>query len=147
VSSVALAYMLGAVGLLVWVIVVAVLWRDEPAPLRPVVHPSVPGATICLFFVEVTAAGMVVDGLLDIEGAALGIPTTWTLEPPRNEVIGAATLSLLERWSDDGMPVTLDLSRLDAPRPSVALSRDASLVRLPVLALSPRPGDDRVGRR
>ena len=143
-SGVALAWILGTVGLLVWALVVSVLWHADAAPPpRPVLHPSVPRATIRLLFVEVTELGFVVDGLLDIEGSPIGVPTTWTLEPPHSDLFSAVTLDLLERWSDDGDDVTMDLSKLHGPRPSIALSRDDSLVRLPVLALSPHTGNDR----
>ena len=141
-SGVALVWILGTVGLLAWSLLVSVLWHVDGAPPRPVMHPSVPRATIRVLFVEVTDLGFVVDGLLDIEGSPIGVPTTWTLEPPHSDFFSAATLDLLERWSDDGDDVTMDLSRLHGPHPSVAMSRADSLVRLPVLALSPHTGND-----
>jgi hypothetical protein len=141
-TGIALAWILGTVGLLVWALAVSVLWHADGGPPPPVLHPSVPRATLRLLFVEVTDRGFVIDGLLDIEGSPIGVPTTWTLEPPHSDLFSAATLDLLERWSDDGDDVTMDLSKLHGPRPSIALSRDDSLVRLPVLALSPRTGND-----
>ena len=99
-----------------------------------------PRATFRVLFVEVTERGFVVDGLLEIERSTIGVPTTWTLEPPRSELFSSVTLSLLERWSDEGGDVAMDLSKLHGPHPSVALSYDDSLVRLPVLDLAPRAG-------
>jgi hypothetical protein len=142
-SSVALGWTLGTIAFVVWAIVVTVLWRsDTVPPPRRVIHAVLPRASLRILFVEVTDRGFVIDGLLDVEGARFGVPTTWTLEPPRSELFSSATLGLLERWSDDGVDVTMDLSKLRGAHPSVALSRDDSLVRLPVIGLPPVTGND-----
>jgi hypothetical protein len=142
-SSVALAWLLGCAAVAVWAIVVAVLWHSDTAPApRRVVHPVLPRASLRILFVDVTDRGYVIDGLLDLEGSRVGVPTTWTLEPPHSELFSTATLNLLERWSDDGIDVMMDLSKLRGAHPSIALSREDSLVRLPVIGLPPVSGDD-----
>ena len=142
-SSVALGWTLGVIAFVVWAIVVTVLWRsDTVPPPRQIVHSVLPRASLRILFVEVTDRGYVIDGLLDVEGSRFGVPTTWTLEPPRSELFSTATLGLLERWSDAGVDVMMDLTKLRGAHPSIALSRDDSLVRLPVIGLPPMPGSD-----
>ena len=115
---------------LVVIAVLAVAWMQEPppAPVRPVAaHPR---AAMRLLFVSVHVDHLVIDGLLDLDPPSLGVPTAWTFACPDHPVLAAATLDILERWADDGLPVTLDLSHVNSTHASVAFRRDDALVRL-----------------
>ena len=96
-----------------------------------------PNAFIRMLFVNQRVDRVVIDGLLHLEPASVGVPTAWSFACPDHPVLAAATLHVLERWADDGMPVALDLTKVASSHPSVGFARDEVLVRLSVL---PRSG-------
>lgn len=100
--------------------------------LTDVVEAMVPRATMRILFVAGTDEGLVIDGLLDIEDASIGVPTTLCLSPPDDPRLRVIVSCLLQEWADDDAVVTVDLLRLVDPRPSVALDCNGSHVRLGV---------------
>jgi len=95
--------------------------------MPPVDHRT---ASMQIVFVSPHETEVVIDGLLDLEQSPVGIPTTWSFSVPENAVLALATLQTLQRWADDGAPVSLDLSKVSGTHPSVGFARDDVLVRL-----------------
>lgn len=132
-----------AFAVVVVVVVVVVIALAADVLLSPVDAPQamplplVNGlrASMRIVFVSPQATDVVIDGLLDLEPARAGIPTTWSFTIPENAVLAFATLQTLQRWADDGTPVSLDLSKLSGSQPSIGFMRDDVLVRL---SASPR---------
>lgn len=116
-------------------LVIASIEASPTAPPAPVAHPR---AAMRLVFVAVHDGRLELDGLLDLDPPSSGVPTAWTFACPDQPVLAAATTHVLERWADDGGPVELDLSRVDASHPSVGFSRGDVQVRLSVLTGSVR---------
>lgn len=122
-------------GVIVVVGILVVAWTQPPSidVVPPVAHPR---AVMRLVFVTVQDDHVVIDGLLDLDPPSLGIPTSWSFACPTHPVLASATIDVLERWADDGMPVELDLSKVSSIHPSVALLRGEVFVRLLVLPRS-----------
>jgi hypothetical protein len=132
-----------ALGIVLWTLAITVMDGGGPPPP---VHPAVPKAELTLLFVTVTLAGraVVLDGLLHVEGAETGVPTTWTLEPTDDVVFRSATIGVLQRWGDTATTVDVDLRRLTGPTPVLGLAHDQHFVQLTVVGPSaPSAGEDR----
>ena len=118
-----------AVATLVALLVLASVQMPAPVASAPAAHAR---ASMRLVFVAAHDGLVVLDGLLDLDPPSLGVPTTWSFSCPDQPVLAAATLHVLEGWADDGGPVCLDLSKVDAGHPSVGFSRDEVQLRLSV---------------
>lgn len=121
---------LTASAIVIGVLTLASAQAPLPASWAPVAHPR---ASMRLVFVSVQADRVLIDGLLDLDPPSFGVPTAWSFVRPDHPVLTTATLHVLERWADDGLPVVLDLSKVTSSHPSVAFSRGEVLVRLSAL--------------
>ena len=129
----ALAWFVAVGVLFVWALFAWALSFTDRHAAAPAAEPAVhrlPPATMRLVLVTPGRRDVVVDGLLDFEGATVGVPTTWTLELPGDTVFRDATIAALERWAGDDADIAIDLSKLAGNRPSVQLARDDTRVRL-----------------
>lgn len=125
---VALAFVLTAgTVVLLGVLLLSAVDVPQDVHMPPIDHPI---GSMQILFVSPHETEVVIDGLLDLEPAYVGIPTTWAFNVPENAVLAFATMQTLQRWADDGAPVSLDLSKLSGTHPSVGFARDEVLVRL-----------------
>ena len=88
-------------------------------------------------FLDVDGDALVVDGLLDDGERPFGVPATLVMRVPESPYLVSATRHLLDRWTEDGTDIAVDLSRVDRQHPSVALSKGDSSVRLAFVRMSP----------
>jgi hypothetical protein len=133
-SPVVLAWIV--LGLVTTVVAVAVCVAGSlPAAteLPPIDDPAAVDATLTVLFVAADEGTVTVDGLLEVDGSPIGIPTTWSFLTPDDALFRAGAISLLGRWRDEGAEVEADLSNTVARPPSVALRCAGSRLRLPLV--------------
>lgn len=134
-SSVTLAWIV--LGLVMTVVAVAVCvvgsLPAKEAGLPPIDDPAAIDATLTVLFVAADENTVTVDGLLEVDGSPIGIPTTWSFLTPHDAMFRAGAINLLGRWRDEGAEVEADLSLTVGRPPSVALRCAGSLLRLPLV--------------
>jgi hypothetical protein len=113
------------------VVLVWVLTRPAPDLLATSIVPT---AALSVVAVAPAPEGLLVDGLLYVNGAAIGVPTTWLLDAGEDDALAAA---VLDDWADDGREATVDLSGYASAHPWLTLRRDG--VELPLVVLRPTP--------
>jgi hypothetical protein len=142
VSIAVLSWFLFTVVLLVGIGVIAVLDDTRSGPLpRPPVHRDVP-VSMQLVFVEPSESDVVLDGVLGVDDDAPGVPVTMRLEQPVDLLLRSTVDAALQRWADEGADVHVDLSRIDEPHASIAMSHDDVMVRLAFAGPVRAPDDD-----
>jgi hypothetical protein len=134
IGSLTMMWLVGALVVVGWAITAYLLVRSDTT-MPPVL--DVPRASLRILFVCEEDGVFVVDGLLDVEGARAGIPTTWRLEPPWSELVHELTRRALERWSDETAPVDVELHRSSGAPPSVSLAYGDTSMRLAFTARRP----------
>ena len=122
-------------------IVIGAVWAtrtevERRSPLDPVQRLA-DHVSLRPVLLDVDGDAFVLDGLLDIDERTPGVPATLVLRVPESAQLVSMTCDLLDRWTEDGNDVGVDLSKADRPRPSVALSKGDSLVRLSLVRMSP----------
>jgi hypothetical protein len=121
------------VGALVFACCKHVAWLDEPMPVRRA--PGTRRPYVQPLFVEKTREGFLLDCvLLDQGGGQPGAPMALHLAAPETASLITIVGSVLDRWVEHGEVVSVDVSRLQWARPSIALESSDTKLRLEVLA-------------
>jgi hypothetical protein len=131
-GTVALAWFVATAGLLAWALTACVLQLGRDHTNAAASRAAPRQVSMRLLFLSDDGPDLVLDALLDLEGQAVGVPTTWLLSTPDDERARNAIVDVLERWIDEGAEVEIDVSMLRRPSPALALSHDDAHVELVV---------------